>query len=248
MLGSPDVQWEDALTITVQQESSTTTSKSTLSCGRVLPAWLIQLRSVACLKDTHGNLRTPPELLLRTPDTESLLGIEPFVEAELDDTKDKKKLLRLLGVRYSATSWEKVLDRLRGLTRIKDTMRVLADVLRLYEVLDRIAMRCSAEDMTKLRGIFAAEALVLSNSLAWLSSGELSLHADPEDNAPVVHSAAHALALWLRVGVPERPALEKSLEWLKTLPTGTPLEGVSYNRAKLAMTRGGRRVSGCHRR
>jgi len=242
MLGSPDVQWEDALTITVQQESSTTTSKSTLSCGRVLPAWLIQLRSVACLKDTHGNLRTPPELLLRTPDTESLLGIEPFVEAELDDTKDKKKLLRLLGVRDSATSWEKVLDRLRGLTRIKDPMRVMADVLRLYEALDRIAMRCSAEDMTKLRGIFAAEALVLSNSLAWLSSGELSLHADPEDNAPVVHSAAHALALWLRVGVPERPALEKSLEWLKTLPTGTPLEGVSYNRAKLAMTRGGRRV------
>jgi len=170
------------------------------------------------------------------------LGIEPFVEAELDDTQDKKKLLRLLGVRDSATSWEKVVDRLRGLTKIKDTMRVLADVLRLYEALDRIAMRCSAEDLTKLRAIFAAEALVLSNSLEWLSSGELSLYADPEDNAPVVHSAAHALALWLRVGVPERPALEKSLEWLKTLPTGTQLEGVSYNRAKLAMTRGGRRV------
>ncbi len=181
MLSGPDMQWEDALTITVQQESSTTTSKSTLSCGRVLPAWLIQLRSVACLKDTHGNLRTPPELLLRTPETESLLNIEPFVEAELDDAPDKKRLLRLLGVRDSATSWEKVVDRLRGLTKIKDTMRVLADVLRLYEALDRIAMRCSTEDLNELRAVFAAEALVLSSSLEWFSSGELSLHANPED-------------------------------------------------------------------
>ena len=242
MLSSPDMQWEDALTITIQQESSTTTSKSTLACGRVLPAWLIQLRSVTCLKDTHGNLRTPPELLLRTPDTESLLGIEPFVEAELDDTQGKKKLLRLLGVRDSATSWEKVVDRLRGLTKIKDTMRVLADVLRLYEALDRIAMRCSVEDLSELRAVFAAEALILSNKLEWFSSGELSLHADPEDDSPVVHSTAHSLALWLRVGVPERPALEKSLEWLKTLAAGTRLEGVSYKRATVALTRGGRRV------
>jgi hypothetical protein len=103
----------------------------------------------------------------------------------------RKKLLRLLGVRDSATSWEKVVDRLRGLTKIKDTMRVLADVLRLYEALDRIAMRCSVEDLNELRAVFAAEALILSNKLEWFSSGELSLHADPEDDSPVVHSAAH---------------------------------------------------------
>jgi hypothetical protein len=242
LLSDPHAAWEEALSVTVAQESSTTTSTSTLSCGRLIPAWLVQLRGLSCLKDTHGNLRTPPELLLRTPDTESLLGIEPFVEAELDDTHDQKKLLRLLGVRDSATSWEKVVDRLRGLTKIKDTMRVLADVLRLYEALDRISMRCSAEDLNELRAVFAAEALVLNNSLEWLSSGELSLHADSEDDSPVVHSAAHGLALWLRLGVPERPALEKSLEWLKTLAAGTRLEGVSYKRATVALTRGGRRV------
>ncbi|MEI8290676.1 MAG: ATP-binding protein [Verrucomicrobiota bacterium] len=242
LLSDPHAAWEDALSVTVEQESSTTTSTSTLSCGRLIPAWLVQLRGLSCLKDIHGNLRTPPELLLRTPDTESLLGIEPFVEGELDDTHDQKKLLRLLGVRDSATSWEKVVERLRGLTKIKDTMRVLADVLRLYEALDRIAMRCSAEDLNELRAVFAAEALILSNKLEWFSSGELSLHADPEDDSPVVHSAAHGLALWLRVGVPERPALEKSLEWLKTLAAGTRLEGVSHRRATVALTRGGRRV------
>jgi hypothetical protein len=241
LLLDPLAEWKEALEVAVRQFSQQG-MHSLLSCGTVRPAWLVQLRGVACLKDVHGNPRTPPELLLRTPDTESLLNIEPFVEAELDDSPDKKRLLRLLGVRDSATSWEKVVERLRGLTKIKDTMRVLADVLRLYEALDRIAMRCSAEDLNELRAVFAAEALVLSNTLEWFSSGELSLHADPEDDSPVVHSAAHGLALWLRVGVPERPALEKSLEWLKTLAAGTRLEGVSHRRATVALTRGGRRV------
>ena len=241
LLLDPLAEWEDTLNVTVRQVSTQGTT-SALSCGTVLPAWLVQLRSLACLTDTHDKLRTPPELLLRTPETESLLNIEPFVEAELDDAPDKKRLLRLLGVRDSATSWEKVVDRLRALTKIKDTMRVLADALRLYEALDRIAMRCSADDLNELRAMFAADALVLSNKLEWFSSGELSLYADSEEDSPVVHSAALGLTLWLRVGVPERPALEKSLECLKTLAAGTRLEGISYKRATLALTRGGRRV------
>jgi hypothetical protein len=241
LLLDPLANWEEAVDVSVRQISAQG-NPSALSCGTVRPAWLVNLRALACLNDTHGNPRTPPELLLRTPDTESLLGIEPFVEAQQDDTPGKKALLRLLGVRDTATSWEKVADRLRALTQVRDTMRVLADVLRLYEALDRIAMRCPAGDLNELRAVFAAEPLILSNKLEWFSSGELSLHADPEDDSPAVHSAAHGLALWLRVGVPERPALEKSLEWLKTLTTGTRLEGVSHKRATVALARGGRRV------
>ncbi len=241
LLLDPLAEWKETLTVAVRQ-ISTHGTRDALSCGEVLPRWLVRLRTLPCLTDTHGNVRTPPELLLRTPETESLLEIEPFVGAELDDSPDKKDLLRLLGVRDSATSWERVVDRLRALTNVKDTMRVLADVLRLYGALDRVAMRCSPEDLNKLRAVFAAEALVLSNSLEWLSSGELSLHADPEEDSPVVHSAAHGLALWGRLGVPERPALEKSLEWLRTLTAGTRLEGVSYKRANVALTRGGQRV------
>jgi hypothetical protein len=36
-------------------------------------------------------------MLLRTPETETLLGLEPFVSAELDDSAEKKELLRWLG-------------------------------------------------------------------------------------------------------------------------------------------------------
>jgi hypothetical protein len=234
--------WEAALTVTVQQESSTTNTISTLSCGRMIPSWLIQLRTVACLKDTHGNLCTPAELLLRTPDTESLLGIEPFVEPELDITHQQKKLLRLLGVRDNAASWERVVNRLRTLTKAKEPIHLLAHLLRLYEALDRIVIRCSAENLAGLRAVFAGEALILGENIEWHASGELSLHAEPEDDYPVVHSAAQGLALWLRLGVPERPALEKSLDWLKTLTPGTRLDGVSYKRATSALKRGGRRV------
>jgi hypothetical protein len=242
LLSDFNAAWEGALTVTVQQESSTTHSTSTLSCGRIIPAWIIQLRSVACLRDVHGKLRIPSELLLRTPETESLLGIEPFVEPELDVTLHQKKLLRMLGVRDSATSWEKIVDRLRALTKAKDPIRLLADLLRLYEALDRIVIRCSAENLAGLRAVFAGEALILGENIEWHASGELSLHAEPEDDSPVVHSAAQGLALWLRVGVPERPALEKSLDWLKTLTPGTRLDGVAYKRATSALKRGGRRV------
>lgn len=241
LLLDPLAGWEDALDVDVHQRSTQGTT-SALSCGRLTPAWLMRLRSLACLTDTHGNPRTPPELMLRTPETESLLGIESFVAAELDDSPGKKKLLRLLGVRDTASGWEKVTERLRGLTRVKDVMRVLGDVLRLYEALDRISLRLSADELGKLRAVFAADALILSNTLDWFSSCEVSLHADPEDNSPVVHSTVHSLALWLRVGVPERPALEKSLEWLKTVAVGARLDGASYKRANLALARGGRRV------
>lgn len=241
LLTDPLSSWKNASRTTVRQVSTQRSSRA-LSCGSLVPAWLVRLRSLPCLTDRHGSVRHPPELLLRTADTETLLDLEPFVAAELDDTGDKKALLRWLGVRDTASGWDKVVDRLRALTKIRDTMRVLADVLRLYEALDRVAARCSSDHLAKLRLLFTNEPLVLSNKLEWFSSGELSLHADPEDDSPVVHSAAHGLALWLRLGVPEHPALEKSLEWLKTLETGTRLEGVSYKRATVALARGGRRV------
>lgn len=241
MLLDPLTSWKNAFRLSVRQVSTQRTT-SALNCGSLVPAWLVRLRALPCLPDRHGNVRPPAELLLRTAETETLLDLEPFVAAELDESGDQKALLRWLGVRATALGWEKVVDRLRGLTQINDTMRVLADVLRLYEALDRIALRCSADDLSKLRAVFASEALVLSNMLEWFSSGEVSLLADPEDDSPLVHSAAHGLALWLRVGVPERPALEKSLEWLKTLKAGIRLDGASYKRANLALARGGRRV------
>lgn len=88
LLLDPLGEWEDYLDVTVRQISQQG-STDTLSCGSVLPSWLMHLRSLHCLTDVHGKLRTPPELLLRTPNTESLLGIESFVEAELDDSRTR---------------------------------------------------------------------------------------------------------------------------------------------------------------
>jgi hypothetical protein len=241
ILSDPLESWKSAFRVSIRQRSAQG-STSLLDCKTLEPGWLPRLRSKACLKDTHGKIRMPAELLLRTPDTETLLGLEPFVAAELDSSPAQKLLLRFLGVQNTATEWGNIVERLRQVVRLKEPVRFLANVLRLYEALDRISLRCSAEELSKLRAVFASEPLILSDAVDWLSAGELSLHADPDDDSPVVHSAAHALALWLRVGVPERPVLEKTLEWLKTLAAGTRLDGTSYSRASRALARGGRRV------
>jgi hypothetical protein len=50
----------------------------------VLPAWVAEFRNIACIPDTWGAFRQPAELLRRTPETESLLDVEPFVRADID--------------------------------------------------------------------------------------------------------------------------------------------------------------------
>lgn len=241
VLMDPQMQWKAASRAVARHVSSQRSSKI-LDCGHILPEWLMKLRATPCLPDRQGEIRIPSELLLRTPDTESLLEVEPFVAPELDNAVAQKELLRCMGVRDKASGWETVVERLRALTKAGDPQKVLGPVLRMYEVLDRIAVRCHAGDLAKLRLLFANEALALSNNLEWVSSGELSLHADSEEGYPAVHSAANGLGLWLRLGVPERPSLERSLEWLAALEPGRRLEDASYKRAIMAITRGGRRV------
>ena len=96
LLLDPLCNWKSPFYANVRQKSAQG-STSALNCGRLLPGWVINLRLLACLTDMHGNIRTPAEMLLRTPETETLLGLEPFVSAELDDSAEKKELLRWLG-------------------------------------------------------------------------------------------------------------------------------------------------------
>lgn len=50
-------------------------------------AWIVRLRGKRCLPDGDGVARRPEELYRRTPETEGLLGIEPFVTRRLDGEK-----------------------------------------------------------------------------------------------------------------------------------------------------------------
>lgn len=236
MLLDPLAEWEDSLNVTVRQISQQHTT-DTLSCGSVLPAWLIHLRSVRCLTDTHGNHCTPPELLLRTADTESLLGIEPFVDAELDDTPDKKRFLRMLGVRETAADADKLLVRLRAMSAVPQPLQHLPQISRFYEALDRIALRCSLAQLNPIKEAFSQNALILTDACEWLTSGELSIFPDPDNPSPSIHPSLRNLALWPRISVSERPAMERTIEWLNSLESGAKLDAAAAKRVRTALQR-----------
>jgi hypothetical protein len=208
----------------------------TLACGFIPAEWIVNFRSVQCLPDTQGTLRFPAELLLRTPDTEPLLGIEPFVRADLD-TEGTKPLLRLLGVGDTPLGSDRILDRLRAHMSMPDPLAFVADITRLYQAVDRVVSRCTPEHLKILTDTFAEESLILTESLEWVTSGETSIFADDDAASTTIHSAARRLALWPRLGVPERPALEQTVAWLETLESGSKIEGASSKRIRAALQR-----------
>ena len=236
LLLDPLKEWEDYLDVTVRQISQQG-NPDTLSCGSVLPSWLIHLRTVQCLTDVHGKLRNPPELLLRTPNTESLLGIESFVEAELDDSPDKKRFLKLLGVRNTPADADKLLSRLHAMSGVPQPLQHLAQVSRFYEALDRIVVRCAPAELSPIKEAFNQKAIILTEGGEWLSAGELSIFPDEGNASPSIHPSLRNLALWPRIGVSERPALERTIEWLNSLESGAKLDVAAAKRVRTALQR-----------
>ena len=236
LLLDPLGEWEDYLDVTVRQISQQG-STDTLSCGSVLPSWLMHLRSLHCLTDVHGKLRTPPELLLRTPNTESLLGIESFVEAELDDSPDKKRFLKLLGVRDTPADADKLLARLHAMSGVPQPLQHLPQISRFYEALDRIVVRCAPAELSPIKEAFNQKAIILTESGEWMSAGELSIFPDEDNGSSSIHPSLRNLALWPRVGVSERPALERTIEWLNSLESGAKLDAAATKRVRAALQR-----------
>ncbi|MEQ9065318.1 MAG: hypothetical protein RLO18_01275, partial [Gimesia chilikensis] len=81
---------------------ATTGSTRSISSEPLRAAWLQKLRQRPCLPDTRDLTHFPTDLLRRTPETESLLDVEPFVHGLLD-RETTRPLLDLLGVRSTPT-------------------------------------------------------------------------------------------------------------------------------------------------
>lgn len=234
VLQSPSYEWKGKTEAEVSHHGNTYTQK--LDCGLIAAAWIHNFRGLACLPDTFGKLRQPAELLVRTPDTEPLMGIEPFVHADLD-TPANRLLLRLLGVRDNAADPVRILNRLRALCEASDPAQLITEIARLYEALDRVIARLAPTPLSEVANFFASEALILSDHHDWLSAGEISIFPDPEAGAPGIHLAVQRLAMWPRLGVSERPSMEKTIEWLKSLPSGGKLETAELKRLLFVLPR-----------
>jgi hypothetical protein len=202
-----------------------------------IPAdWIVLLRSKRCLKDTQGNLRLPSELLLRTPDTEALRDIEPFLAAEFD-TAQNRLLLDLLGVRSTPSGTKKIIERLGALSRVPNPTQLVIEISKLYEALDRIVARCAPPELRSASEAFEQKSLVLSESGEWVTSGEVSIFSDEGSQSGSIHHLFQNLSMWPRLGISERPAFERSLEWLRSLPAGERVETSTIARVRSILRR-----------
>jgi len=70
-----------------------------------------------------------------------------------------------------------------------------------------------------------------------LTAGEVSIFPDEDNGSPSIHTSLRNLGFWLRIGVSERPALERTIEWLNSLESGAKLDAAAAKRVRTALQR-----------
>lgn len=191
----------------------------------VISEWLALLKECPSLYDTYGQARMPAELYCRTPETEPLLGVEPFVDAKLD-TEATRPLLNLLGVRSRPADVNSLIDRIHALSKAPDPVPLLSEIRKWYQALDRTLPQCDRTTIEELQQRFKQEPLILTEGNTWATSQEVFL-SDPEhwlDPRLLVHPVARGLRIWMQLGVAEQPTYEIVVDRLKNLVSNTCLD------------------------
>jgi len=234
ILSDPRRFWSSSVTATVVEEASNGHTRRVIRQGLV-PRWVLKLRNKNCLRDTHGAYRKPSELLRRTPETEPLIDVELFVHARLD-TPHVSVLLSLLGVGENPASAEKLLNRVRALSKL--TTPPAYEVEKWYRRLDQLIDECATQDADAIKAAFKSERLILTESGAWETVAGVFLSVNEEDapGAEIVRSSARDLTLWAKVGVEYRPNSDLAIKWLERLPTG-PLVQEDIRRVRALLAR-----------
>jgi len=222
LLAVPNEFWEEGASASFSQVSTTGSRQGLYVDTNPAPSWILRLRELPCLPDTHGKARKPNELLRRTPETEALLDVEAFIDKHLDNEKNEP-LLELLGVGTTPTGPTKILDYLRSLATSQTPP--ISEVEKWYNRLDLLFDHCSTADAEQIRNAFSNESIILTENGVWETSAGVFLNAD-EIAAPgseLIRTSVRNLMLWTKVGVAERPSAELAINWLRSLPSGRPL-------------------------
>src|SRR5258706_5554015 len=237
--------WEGSLSAIAYQVSTTNSRKMITTC-RIPAAWVLKFRELPCLRDTHGQVRLPAELMCRTPETEPHMGMEPFVNAKLDKFEARELLINL-GVRVTPSGPKQILERLQALS--KADKPPLSELMNIYERLDKSFENSSTADQQRIRTILRDEALIFSEDGAWQNSDSIYITADENDapGASLIHPLASQLSLWRKVGVNERPTAELAIQWLMNLPVEEKLPNADVTRIRALLGRHPIRVwNECH--
>ena len=231
----PQRHWAKALSARALQYATTGNTRPVTNDG-LIPAWISTLRGLPCLEDTHSQACIPAELLRRTPQTEALLDVEPFVKAQHDIEQNRPVLIRL-GVRDTPTGPARLLDRLRALSRAATAP--VYEVEKWYNRLDHLLGTCTTEELEVIREAFQADSLILTDTGQWAKAGEAFLGTNEEDvpGAATVHPAVRHLTLWHRVGVADHPTVDLVMDWLRGLPSGEKLSADQLRRVRSVLPR-----------
>ena len=230
-----DTYWSRSSTVRISQVATTGATRS-MTSDPLLAGWLLKLRSKPCLPDTRNTIQIPADLLRRTPETESLIDVEPFVHGLLD-RETTRPLLDMMGVRSTPSGPGRLLDRLRALA--KSPKAPVHEVEKWYRRLDQMLEDCSTADAQNIRDAFKTERLILAQDGAWVTSDAVFIAGDEEDvpGAAVIRPSVIDLSLWRRVGVADRPSADLALQWLDTLASGQGLSTDDARRVRILMSR-----------
>lgn len=220
---------------------STTGSTRSITFNALTPSWVLKFRDLPCLRDTRGFYHKPSDLLRRTPATESLMDVEPFVHGLLD-TEANRPLLILLGVRDKPTGPHRLLDCLRALAQTN--MPPIYEVEKWYRRLDQLMNGCSTDDHATILQVFRKEKIILTDACDWVSAASVFLSSNDEDvpGAAVIRASVRDLALWRRIGIAEQPTADLAVRWLKELPSGEVLSQDDARRVRAIIARHASRI------
>lgn len=227
--------WNYALSSEVRRDTKGGKEETLIDSGLV-PVWILRLRTVPCLPDTHGNFHQPASLLRRTPQTIPLLEVETFIDEKLD-TEKNRPLLDLLGVSTSPTDHHQILERIRALA--KASKPPVYELVKWYHRLDSLYNDLSSENHQSIAIAFSNEDLIYSQEGGWHSSKSIYITANENDvpDAPIIYHEAGRLSLWRKIGVEERPTAELAINWLKELPSGDKISSSDLRRVRSLLGR-----------
>jgi hypothetical protein len=236
LCNSPSTAWRGTLLLQGQQTSTNGQSTLAVELGTVPAAWIRRLRMTPCLPDAHGYYRRPDELLRRTPETEPLMGVEPFLDHRLDRAAIYP-LLDALGVRSTASGPERLLDALRALSKTETPP--LSEVDKWYRRLDQFVETCSTSDTLSIVSAFMTEKLIYSHDGEWTTTGAAYLSAGADDlpDLALIRPSVADLSLWRRVLVAEHPTADRALAWLASLTPGIAPAGADLRRVRSLLVR-----------
>jgi hypothetical protein len=240
IINQPERYWSKAVSARIIQVARNGYTQA-ITYDPLFPAWIMKFRDLPCLPDTRGFYHKPADLLRRTPETESLLDVEPFVHGRLD-TEATRPLLKLLGVRDTPTGPDRLLDCLRALAKTDNPPVYEAE--KWYRRLDQMIETCTTADFEKIKKAFSEERIILIESGGWAKTSGVFLSSDEEDvpGAAVVRASVGNLSLWRKIGIAPHPTADLAIQWLRELIPGKSLHQDEIRRVRALLARHAGRI------